>query len=315
MTTAWRCSRERPARRSSTRRHGGSRSTVSRSPPLPEQRAIARTLGTLDAKIVLNRRTAATLEALARRAFRAWFVDFDPIRARAAGEPPHGLPPEIAGLFPDRLEETEIGPAPAGWAVVPLSDLIEINPRRTLKKGVEAPYVPMKTVPERGGQVDGWYPRAFTSGTKFANGDTLMARITPCLENGKTAFVDFLDDEEVGWGSTEFHVLRPKPPAPAAFAYLLARSPELRDHAIRNMTGTSGRQRVPADIFDWFLVARPPAELLERFGRFVDPVMTHVRTLHEQTVTLAATRDRLLPKLIGGELRVSVTDIEREPPP
>src|SRR5579863_10279732 len=99
--------------------------------------------------------------------------------------------------------------------------------------------------------------RVAGSGTRFMNGDTLVARITPCLENGKTAFVDFLEDGQVGWGSTEYIVLRPKSPIPAEYAYFVARSDTFRNFAITNMTGTSGRQRVSGSSFEHFNLVMP----------------------------------------------------------
>ncbi len=141
------------------------------------------------------------------------------------------------------------------------------------------------------------------------NGDTLLARITPCLENGKTAFVDFLSDGQVGWGSTEYIILRPKPPLPLEYGYYLARSDELRTHAIQNMTGSSGRQRVPVECFDKYLVVVPPAPIAQRFGDQVRSLMAMIRANGEQSRTLAAIRDALLPKLLSGEIRVK--DAER----
>src|SRR5205814_4643864 len=134
-----------------------------------------------------------------------------------------------------------------GWRVVPLPQAIDVNPRRKLAPGIIAPYLDMKNMPTQGHCPDEIIPREFTSGTKFRKGDTLLARITPCLENGKTAFVDFLDDGEVGWGSTEFIVLHAKEPLPTEYAYCLARHEDFREFAIQNMTGSSGRQRVPTD--------------------------------------------------------------------
>ena len=98
------------------------------------------------------------------------------------------------------------------------------------------------------------------------NGDTLVARITPCLENGKTAYVDFLEDGQIGWGSTEYIVLRPKPPLPTEFAYCLARDERFRDFAIHNMTGSSGRQRVPASALSNFYIVAPSCEVAFAFG-------------------------------------------------
>ncbi len=109
-------------------------------PPLPEQRAISHILGSLDDKIEVNRRMNETLEATARAIFKSWFVDFDPVRAKAEGRPT-GLPDDITALFPDSFEDSEMGEIPKGWEVVPLPEIIEVNPARTLKKGQIAPYL------------------------------------------------------------------------------------------------------------------------------------------------------------------------------
>jgi type I restriction enzyme S subunit len=272
-------------------------------PDSAEQRAIAHILGTLDDKIELNRKMAATLEAMARALFRAWFVDFEPVRAKQEGRDP-GLPPHIADLFPDRLVETDKGEIPKGWAVAALPELIEVNPTRSLRKGDMAPYLDMANMPTRGHAPDEVVERPFSSGMRFINGDTLVARITPCLENGKTAFVDFLQEGQVGWGSTEYIVLRPKPPLPPEFAYCLARSPAFREFAIQSMTGTSGRQRVQADSLSHLALPRAPTSVAEVFGRVVTPLFARSSAAVHEARTLAALRDALLPKLISGELRV-----------
>jgi type I restriction enzyme S subunit len=208
-------------------------------PPLPEQKAIAAVLGALDDKIELNRRMNATLEALARTLFQSWFVDFDPVRAKLDGRQPTGLDHTTAALFPNEFEDSELGSIPKGWNLVSLPEAIDVNPRRKLQPGTVASYLDMKNMPTQGHCPDEVIQREFTSGTKFQDGDTLLARITPSLEKGKTAFVDFLKDEEVGWGSTEYIVLAAKPPLPPQSVYLLARSDALRAHAIQNMTGTT----------------------------------------------------------------------------
>lgn len=138
-----------------------------------------------------------------------------------------------------------------------------------------------------------------------------MARITPCLENGKTAFVDFLSEDQVGWGSTEYIVLRPKPPLPEEFAYCLARSMEFREFAIQSMTGTSGRQRVPAESLSHYLLVAPPEQLGKRFGSFVRPLFARASAAALESRTFSALRDALLPKLISGELRVKYAERTR----
>ena len=284
-------------------------------PPLPEQRAIAHILGTLDDKIELNRRMNETLEAMARALFKAWFVDFDPVRAKIAGKSPDfglicdrmtekgpELPKRIAALFPDRLVESELGEIPEGWEVVPLPEMIEVNPPRSLRKGEVAPYLDMANMPTRGHVPDAVIDRPFGSGMRFTNGDTLVARITPCLENGKTAYVDFLPHNRIGWGSTEYIVMRPMSPLPNEFAYCLARSAGFREFAIQNMTGTSGRQRVPAKALSQFLFPSPPEPIAARFGEIVQPLFARAGEAVRESRALAALRDTLLPKLLSGEI-------------
>ena len=272
-------------------------------PPIDTQRAVAHILGTLDDKIELNRRMTETLEAMARALFKSWFVDFDPVRAKAAARDP-GLPQPLADLFPDSFEDSELGEIPRGWRVAPLPNVIEVNPTRPLRKGDVAPYLDMANMPTRGHTPDAVVDRPFGSGMRFMNGDTLVARITPCLENGKTAYVDFLRDGQVGWGSTEYIVLYPKPPLPPEVAYCLARSIEFRDFAIQSMTGSSGRQRVPADSLSHFHVVVVPDPVAEKFGQAIAPLFTRASRAAEESRTLSALRDTMLPKLISGELRV-----------
>lgn len=211
---------------------------------------------------------------------------------------------QTAAHFPDDFEENEVGLIPTGWKLKAFSDFCEINPKRTLKKGTITQYLDMKSVPTSGPSVDGTIDREFGSGTKFINGDTLLARITPCLENGKTAFVNFLEEEQVGWGSTEFIVIRPKTVTPA-IGYFYARSDDLRNHAIANMVGTSGRQRVPADCFDNLLISIPEElDLLNIFGETAEHTLQLIRSNSHQSHTLAELRDALLPKLLSGEIQI-----------
>ena len=280
---------------------------------IEEQRAIAHILGTLDDKIELNRKMNETLEAMTRALFQSWFVDFAPVRAKAEGRDP-GLPADIAALFPDSFENSELGPIPKGWRLLPLPEVIDVNPSRPLRKGAIAPYLDMANMPTQGHSADEVVEREFSSGMRFINGDTLVARITPCLENGKTAFVDFLDENQVGWGSTEYIVLRPKPPLPNEFAYCLARSAVFRDFAIQSMTGSSGRQRVPAEALSHFKIVSPSEPVAELFGSFVEPLFVRAGQVAKESRALAALRDTLLPKLISGELRVKTSQSEKSAP-
>lgn len=275
-------------------------------PPLKTQLTIVGHLKSLDDRIELNRKMNETLEEMARAIFKSWFVDFDPVHAKARGEKPAGMPDEIADLFPcefvhsDQLNK----PIPKGWEVRPLKEIIEFNPTTPLKKGVRAPYVEMSNLPEQGMSIKNFYHREFSSGSKFKNGDTLFARITPCLENGKTAFVDCLNDNEVGWGSTEFIVMRSKPKIGSFFSYLIARSDWFRAAAIGSMNGSSGRQRASKEALEQLLIAIPPEDVFEAFNTVAEIISKKIKLSHEESQNLANVRDSLLPKLISREIEV-----------
>ena len=137
------------------------------------------------------------------------------------------------------------------WKSILAKDFIEFNPKITLKKGTIAKKVAMDKVLPYTKYINEFEYANYTGGSKFQNGDTIMARITPCLENGKTAFVDFLDENEIGFGSTEFIVLRErKGISDAQYIYYLSISPQFRKIAINSMVGSSGRQRVQQSVLD-----------------------------------------------------------------
>ena len=137
------------------------------------------------------------------------------------------------------------------WKLVRAADFIDFNPRESISKGAMAKKVVMERLQPFTRDISGYEIALFNGGSKFRNGDTLMARITPCLENGKTAQVNILEDNEVGFGSTEFIVLRAKPGvSDKDFIYYLAMSPILRDKAIKSMVGSSGRQRVQQGVLN-----------------------------------------------------------------
>lgn len=289
-------------------------SLVLRVPGLDQQRAIADTLGTLDDKIALNRRMNEILEEMASALFKSWFVDFEPVRAKMEGrwqkgQSLPGLPADLYDIFPDRLVELESGEIPDGWKWIPANEIIDFNPSEPLRRGVEAPYLEMSSLPTNGCWPAPPVMRSFGSGMRFRNGDTLLARITPCLENGKTAFIQCLPDNSVGWGSTEYIVMRTKYPVPAEFGYLLARDNIFREQAMRNMTGTSGRQRVQASSVASFKLASPSNEnIWKAFSNIVIPQFKSIKANAQESETLAHLRDTLLPRLISGDLHAPNID-------
>jgi type I restriction enzyme S subunit len=278
-------------------------------PSVDVQRNIAALLGSLDDKIALNSDVNAKLETLASGLYRSWFVDFDPVVAKRDGKKPIGVPAEAIDLFPSHFEDSDLGQIPQGWRVTRADEAFELNPKRELKRGQTAPYLEMAAMPEIGHAPESWVPRAAGSGMRFTDGDTLMARITPCLENGKTAFVQFLGPAVVGWGSTEYIVIRSKQPIPIITSYLLARNEDFRAFAIQGMTGSSGRQRVGADLLGRYRLAVPSdPRLWKAFGTIVEPLFEMAKVNSEESRTLAELRDTLLGPLLSGELTIKAAE-------
>ena len=148
----------------------------------------------------------------------------------------------------------------AEWFPKRLDEIVEFNPRETIKKGVIAKKIAMDKLQPFCRDITEFELESFSGGTKFRNGDTIMARITPCLENGKTAKVNILDDGEVGFGSTEYIVFRAREGVDADFVYYLISSPLVREPAIKSMVGSSGRQRVQTDVVQGITVMVPTLE-------------------------------------------------------
>lgn len=237
-------------------------------PPLPEQKAIASVLSSLDDKIDLLHRQNKTLEAMAETLFRQLFIE----------------------------DET--------LAEVAVSELIEFNPKRSLSKGKNAIYLEMAGLSTQNFNATGYYRREFSSGTKFIQQDTLLARITPCLENGKAGYVTFLSDNEVAWGSTEYIVMRPKAGIHPLMAYILCRNQDFKDYAESCMEGSSGRQRVNVDHLKEFTIGEPSDEVIQHFNDYLESIESKLIYNSKQIQTLENLRDTLLPKLMSGEVRV-----------
>ena len=254
-------------------------------PLLPVQRRIASVLSAYDELIENNQRRIQILETMARALYREWFVEFR--------FPGHDNIPRVA---------SPLGDIPQGWEVKRLPECVDVNPRVVVPRNGKKPFVPMGCLANDSMLITDFELRDGNSGAKFQNGDTLFARITPCLENGKTGFVQFLlDAKAVARGSTEFIVLRSRTLTPE-FVYLLARSEEFRNLAIKSMTGASGRQRVQERCFDDFGITHPPHALLDRLSGIVEPSFRLIQDLYLQIHNLRRTRDLLLPRLLSGQV-------------
>ena len=173
------------------------------------------------------------------------------------------------------------------WTECCLSDIALINPRETIKKGSTSKSVAMEKLVPYCRKIDGFELKAFKGGTKFRNQDTLLARITPCLENGKTAYVDILEDGEIGFGSTEYIVIRPKEGlSDSKFLYYFSISPRFREEAIKLMTGTSGRQRVQTDQIVSKIFAFPKLPEQKAIAAILTSFDDKIELLRQQNQTL-----------------------------
>lgn len=186
-----------------------------------------------------------------------------------------------------------------------VSDYAFLNPKRALAKNQMARSIDMSRLSTSRAFPSGWEMKPFAGGMRFTNGDTLLARITPCLENGKTAFIDFLDGGEVAFGSTEYIVLAPKNDTPPEMLYCLARNPAFIDYAVKNMNGSSGRQRVSAETVGQYRLPLFDKHSLSIFREVVSPMFLKMRYNSLENMRLAELRDELLPKLMSGEIGVS----------
>lgn len=245
-----------------------------------EQVRIAGVLDSLDSAIENNQCRIALMEESARLLYREWFVHF---------------------RFPGNDLE---GVSYTDWTERPLSELISINPKTQFETDRAYPFVPMQSLSETSMLISDVEERVIQGGAKFQNLDTLLARITPCLENGKTGFVQFLTEEApVASGSTEFIVLRGQLVSPF-WVYCLAREDSFRSHVIGSMVGSDGRQRVNTKCFDSYLARQPPPGLLEAFDAAVKPVFEEVEVLARVNRQLRICRDELLPRLMSGTIEV-----------
>lgn len=253
-------------------------------PPLPTQRKIASILSAYDNLIENNNKRIKILEQMAENLYKEWFVRFR--------FPGHESTPLENGI-------------PKGWAEKCLSDLIDVDPLLPIKKGIQVKSIPMEALSTNSMIVDENCIQLVDnpSGSHSQNGDTLVARITPCLENGKTGFVQCLDDGETATGSTEFIVLRSKELSPY-YVYCFARSQYFRQTAILSMNGADGRQRVNVPKIKSMKIAKPSSDVINQFDSIVKPVFEEIYLLTKQNKNHIKQRNLLLPRLMSGKLAV-----------
>lgn len=178
-----------------------------------------------------------------------------------------------------------------------LSEIANVNPTRTLSKGCIAKCYDMSCLPTRGCIPEGGEMKAYNGGVRFQNGDTLIARITPCLENGKAAYINILNDKEVAFGSTEYIVFSPVDTMPSSFYYFLIRSKKFRTFALQYMNGSSGRQRVSGDELAAFPLTKPSHEALSRFDMVAKPVLEQFKVASLEINRLNALQQLIIASI------------------
>ncbi len=266
-------------------------------PPVHEREAITHILGTLDDKIELNRRMNETLEAMARALFKSWFVDFDPVRAKAEGRDP-GLPRPIADLFPDRLVDSELGEIPHGWAVRSIYQIADVvygvpfSSAQFNTEGVGEPLIRIRDLADESPGV--WTPETHPKGYKVRPGNIVVGM------DGE--FRAYLWGGAEAWLNQRVCVFVPKGGASAAFVRNSVIEPLA--HIEATETATTVIHLGKGDI-DRFTLVVPTDKLLAAFNDICQPWYEKVVIGKQESRTLAALRDALLPKLISGELRVT----------
>jgi type I restriction enzyme S subunit len=264
-----------------------------------EQRQIASILGALDDKIENNRKTAATLEEMARALYRSWFVDFDPVHAKAAGEKPAFMDEETAALFPDRFGDDGL---PEGWTIGALEDIAVLNPEKHNKKSppAEIEYVDLSNT--KHGSIEkttlfSWDASPSRAQMVLRKMDTIVGTVRPA--NGSYSYIG----RNHLTGSTGFAVLRPQRAEDAVLIYLAATDPETLD-ALANLADGGAYPAVRPQVIAARSICIAEEGLRNRFSRFVSPFIERMQASSRENELLADLRDTLLPKLMSGEIRV-----------
>lgn len=273
-------------------------------PPLPIQRRIASILGSLDDKIESNRRMNRTLERMAQALFKSWFIDFDPVKAKAAGRDP-GLPAHLAALFPDCLEDSELGPIPKGWVVGPLSEVATLQTKtvqpgkrpETLWEHYSIPAFDEGRQPkwERGGTIkSGKYAVPLNS--------VLASKMNPRFPR---IWLPEIMDSGMAICSTEFMPFVPVQENWRPFLYELIKSPAVQEEIRSRVSGSTGsRQRVKPKEIAIIPVIIPKSDIINAFCDIVGRMHKKLLGNRRNSISLAQIRDTLLPKLLSGELEV-----------
>lgn len=281
-------------------------------PPLKAQLDIAAILGALDDRITLLRETNCTLEAIAQALFKSWFVDFDPVRAKAEGLEPEGMDAATAALFPDSFEESELGLVPEGWNAGTLADLAQLNPESWTAKNHPDSVAYIDLANAKCNVISEITEYSFEDAPSRArrvlrDGDTIVGTVRP----GNRSFAFIANADANLTGSTGFAVLRPIHEEGIEFIYLAATS----DTNIEYLTHIADGGAYPAvrpEVVSSLQSILPDSNVLRVFHDAAAPIFKKIAGNHQQSKTLAQLRDTLLPRLISGQLRLPETEAHIE---
>lgn len=298
-------------------------------PRIAEQRVIADILGTLDDKIELNRQMNETLEAMARALFKSWFIDFDPVHAKAEGHDP-GLPTDIAALFPDSFQDSDAGEIPNGWTLGVLDQLVDVVLGGDWGKDEETDETSESVRCIRGADIPdlqtggtGKMPVRFLKRTslekrRLNDGDVVVeiSGGSPTQSTGRPVLVSgaLLGRLDMPLVCSNFcRLVKLKSPALSKYVYLWLRSLYANDEFLQFENGTTGIKNLAFTRFSSdYKLCLPPLQVLEAFDQQASPLFEKQQMNAGETNTLSALRDTLLPKLLSGELRVKGVDQSME---
>ncbi len=272
-------------------------------PDLQTQRKIAHILGTLDDKIELNRRMNRTLEAIARAIFKSWFVDFDPVRAKAEGSEPVGMDPETAALFPDSFQDSPLGKIPKGWEVGAIANLGEIVCGKTPPTADPENYgnaIPFVTIPDMHGKVfTTKTSRSLSEAGAATQPKKLLPRLAVCVSCIATPGLVALTSEP-SHTNQQINSIICKSGISPYWCYL--QLAEMSDRIVMGGAGGSATLNLNKGQFSALAVEIPPSSLQKTFHAVVAPIFEAILANSRERGTLAALRDLLLPNLLAGEL-------------
>jgi type I restriction enzyme S subunit len=272
--------------------------------PLPsfeDQRVIAEVLTALDDKIAQLRETNATLEAIAQALFKSWFVDFDPVGAKAEGRDPEGVPPEVADLFPSEFEDSELGAIPKGWRVGALGDLVSLRNERIKPSLItEAlPYVPIECIPAKSMFLQESKPgsEAQSSLILFKQGDILFGAMRPYFHKVCLASWE-------GVTRTTVFVCTPRDAKFRHYSLLRLFQSETIEFATTHSEGSTIPYAKWAGSMESMKVPLPPPGIAQAFGDLISPLFSKGLENAQMASCLGNLRDTLLPRLMSGKLRI-----------